>query len=150
MDGVISLISPELHTAGWDAISKLRLDPHTAKMATAWTSPYTGISVISNRATLSHVDGKGHKRWYDILLGFGTYTSASLRLPDISAELDYLPGTVIAINGKFLRHEVTSWIGGDRICYAHFMRKEVLDRLGVSIPSWPLGHSTRLYTSYYR
>ena len=136
VDDVLLLISPELHAAGWDAITKMWSHPYTREMANAWSSPYTGITVISNRVTPSHVDAKGYLRWYDILLGFGTYTQATLRLPDIGAELEYLPGTIIAINGKFLRHEVTGWIGGDRICYAHFMRKEVLDRLGVRILSW--------------
>lgn len=52
-----------------------------------------------------------------------------MRLPDLGATLRYLPGTLVAVSGKIIRHGVPQWAGEERFCIAHFMKDAVLDRL---------------------
>ena len=107
-----------------------------AEVARGWPGAMPGISVISNRGSVCHVDGKGKKEWYDLLVTAGTYTGCWFRFPDLGLSLKYLPGTAIALNGRILRHEVIEWKGGDRVCYAHWAKPEVLHALSVDFPSW--------------
>jgi hypothetical protein len=43
---------------------------------------------------------------------------------------------VVSFCGSILEHEVRSWGVGDRVCYAHFMRETVRDRLDVPPAGW--------------
>ena len=82
------------------------------------------------------MDGKGQKEWYDLLVTAGTYTGCWFHFPDLDIRLKDLPGTAIALNGRILRHEVIEWKGGDRVCYAHWARPELLHALSVDCLSW--------------
>ena len=55
---------------------------------------------------------------------------------DIDAYFEYTPGTAIAICGKLFNHAVNHWEGGERICYTHFMRNNILNRLQLEKVSW--------------
>lgn len=118
-----------------------------AEVARVWPGAMPGISVISNRGSVCHVDGKGQKEWYDLLAAAGTYTKCWFRFPDLGLRLKYLPRTVIALTGRILRHEVIEWKGGDRVCYAHWAKPEVLRALSIDFPSWVTqGELCRLLT----
>jgi hypothetical protein len=138
IEEIFQILSPNIRFAARQAMHTLRQgqDQALATAATNWSSSFTGISVIANRATPAHIDAFGHHCWYDLLLAAGTYHQSSFNLPDLGIQMDYPPGTLIALTGKFIRHEVLDWDQGDRVCYAHFMRKAVLDRLQTSVPDW--------------
>jgi hypothetical protein len=147
LDSLFATISPKLHQAVSQAMDKVKWNQlqigskswnqsEIAEVARSWPGAMPGISVISNRATLCHLDINGHKEWYDFLVAAGTYTGCWLRLPDLDLRLEYLPGTVVALNGRILRHEVVEWDGGDRVCYAHWVRPSLLRALSVNFPSW--------------
>jgi hypothetical protein len=147
LDKLFKTISPKLHEAvsevmkkvAWDQLqigSKAWAQDKIAEMARGWPSSMPGISVISNRASICHLDVNGHKEWYDFLVAAGTYKQCWFRLPDLGLELQYLPGTLVALNGRILRHEVVEWDGGDRVCYAHWVRPTLLRALSVNFPSW--------------
>jgi hypothetical protein len=59
-----------------------------------------------------------------------------LDLPDLGLKLDYGPGTGVFLCGNVLTHAVNDWSGGDRVCYAHFLRKKVLQRLEADEAGW--------------
>jgi hypothetical protein len=118
------------------ALDKLREGELTKWAAEKWVSAFTGIAVMSNRKSKPHVDRLASAPWYDMLLTVGTYRRAELRLPDIGLTFGYDPGTVVALCGNTLTHEVGDWGKGDRICYALFMRKEVLSRFGCQWVGW--------------
>jgi hypothetical protein len=130
------MVHPSLAQHGKVALDRLRQAPMTSDIADSWTSYFTGIAVIINRKTLAHRDGNGLPPWYDLLLGIGDYHSCTLDMPDLGLQLDYGPGTGIFLCGNTIRHAVTDWSGGDRVCYAHFMRKKVLQRLDVGMAGW--------------
>ena len=147
LNKLFGVISPKLHQAVAEAMVKVAWDQpppgsnlwsqdNIVEVARAWPGAMPGISVISNRASICHVDGKGQKEWYDLLVTAGTYTGCWFRFPDLDIRLKYLPGTAIALNGRILRHEVIEWKGGDRVCYAHWVRPELLHALSVDCPSW--------------
>jgi hypothetical protein len=147
LDKLFCAVSPQLHQAASEAIARVRWDKlhigsntwvqsEIAEVARCWPSVVSGISVIANRASVCHTDINGHKEWYDFLLTAGTYKECWFRLPDLGLQLEYLPGTVVALNGRILRHEVVEWKGGDRVCYAHWVRPTVLSALSAKVPSW--------------
>lgn len=100
-----------------------------------WTSPFSGISVISNRETPVHRDVNGRHPWYDILATFGQYSKGHLELPGLGYRLQYNPGTVVALAGKVVRHGVPR-VQGNRVCMAYYMRNKVHEWLGVRSASW--------------
>ena len=51
-------------------------------------------------------------------------------------DLEYSSGTVVSFCGSILEHEVQTWGVGDRVCYAHFMRETVRNRLDAPPAGW--------------
>ena len=147
LDKLFASISPKLHHAVSKAMLRVRWDKlsigssswsedRIVETARSWPGATPGITVISNRATICHLDVNGHKMWYDILVAAGTYTACQFRVVDLNLEIKYLPRTVIALNGGLFRHEVIKWEGGDRVCYAHWVRPTLLQALSVPFPLW--------------
>jgi hypothetical protein len=136
---VAMLICPQLHSISVSAIEKLKVGEGLFKwddVITNWPSVFSGIEVISNRITPPHRDTNAAPTMYDFLVSAGTHTEAWLDLQDVNAHLAYNPGTVVALCGKVLRHGVQTWIGGERICVAHFIRDAVQERLNLRCPDW--------------
>jgi hypothetical protein len=134
---VLSLIHPELFESGVLMLRKLRTLDATQTIALEWQSVYTGIQIISNRLTPSHRDSKGRPEWFDILASYcGGGSTPSLLVHDLGLDLEYSSGTVVGICGTVFQHEVRSWGGGDRVCYAHFMREAVRERLEMIPAGW--------------
>jgi len=139
---ILSLIAPDLYHAGHEAMDQIHSsNPHP--LVKSWPSVFSGISVISNRKTIAHRDQGGWPACFDILLACGDYSDAKFELPDVGGRFLYTPGTVVAVCGKVLRHAVYGWRGGDRVCYAHFMRDNVHNRLGVKRSGWSSLHRYR-------
>lgn len=97
--------------------------------------------MISNRSTPPHWDGSSRLHWYDMLVTLGRYQNCNLELPGLGISLEYGPGMVVGILGNVLEHAVPS-VKGDRVCYAYFMKDNVLDWAKVLASDW-------MYTRYY-
>jgi hypothetical protein len=135
----LSLIHPELFEMGLHMLRKLRKEDYTRDISREWQSVYTGISAIVNRITPGHRDSKGRPEWFDLLVNYnnkGKGSNPRLFIEDVGLDLNYSSGTVIALCGSVLKHEVRQWGGGDRICMAHFMREAVRKRLNVHAAGW--------------
>jgi hypothetical protein len=132
----LSLIHPDLFRSGNLMLKKLRTLETTKEIASDWDSVYTGIQIISNRITPAHRDSKGRPEWYDLLAAVGGGSKPHLRIRDLGLELEYSSGTGVGLTGTILEHEVQAWGGGDRVCYAHFMREAVRKRLEVDPAGW--------------
>jgi hypothetical protein len=59
-----------------------------------------------------------------------------LLIKDIGLDLEYSTGTVVGFCGSIFLHEVESWGTGDRVCFAHFMREAVRERLDAPAAGW--------------
>jgi hypothetical protein len=142
LNTIMALTHRSLHLTGHNTISRLKqpelldIDIKTHGHVQSWNSVFSGISVITNRITTRHRDTGGAFPWPDVLLSCGTHKTAHFHLNDVKAQLSYSPSTVVAVCGRVLSHSVPEWSGGERVCVAHFMRKEVHHRLGVFSPSW--------------
>jgi hypothetical protein len=136
LNALMSLIAPDLYDTGKASISMIQEEHENHPNLSKWSSIFTGISVIVNRKTPPHRDAGGCIEWYDLLVAAGTYRKAYLKLHDLRGRLLYNPGTVVAVCGKLFRHSVEDWSGGERICYAHYMRNNVIYRQGLQKPVW--------------
>ena len=75
---------------------------------------------------------------FDLLYAGGNYTAAYMRLPHLTAQLSYTPGTIVELAGALVPHSVERWIGGERFCKAHFIRKALLRKAGIPLPTLPV------------
>jgi hypothetical protein len=66
-------------------------------------------------------------------------------LHDLGLNLAYYPGSVVGLCGTIFEHEVRAWGSGDRVCYAHFMRETVRQRLGVPAAGWAMQETYAQY-----
>jgi len=133
----LSLVNRDLFEQGLSMLHQMRRSEKTEEIAENWQSVHTGIAVISNRVTRSHRDTKGRPEWYDTLVSYsGHGTRPILSIKDLGLDLKYSSGTVVSLCGTILEHRVSSWGIGDRVCYAHFMRESVRQRLDVPPAGW--------------
>ena len=143
INALTSFIAPHTYEAGCKSIKEIKKIQRFRCAGTAflnnilsWSSVFSGISVISNRKTKYHADKGGHRSVFDLLVSCGTHSDSKINVQEFKMSFQYHPGTVFAINGTFLHHGVDSWTGGDRICYAHYMKQKVHQRTGVGDIKW--------------
>jgi len=140
--GILSIIHPELYKIGRNTLECLRQNPGLVdspqdllKALSIWYSPFSALSVISNRVTPLHRDMQSRPEWYDMLVALGEYNHGRISLPGLGLIYCYNPGTIIAFSGKIFRHGATC--PGDRACLSYYMRDNVLERVGAPMISWP-------------
>ena len=136
------MIHPEQFQVGMRALQMLSGDCNLTQYCSSrdevfenWASPFSALSIISNRETPIHRDTSGRFEWFDILVTLGNYEHAVLDLPGIGLALDYPPGSLVAIAGKVLLHGVEK-VAGDRVCVAWYMRDRVHHQLGLPPCNW--------------
>ena len=134
---ILAVIHPELYDTGQETMNRLRqhAEIQPQEVLHRWTSAFNGVSVILNRLTPSHRDGKTRKHWYDLLVSLGNYQNCHLGLPGVGITVEYGPGTVVALLGSTLEHTVAHF-EGERVCYAYFMRDRVHEWARVPSHSW--------------
>jgi hypothetical protein len=142
MGSLLWIIHPELYHAGMEGLKALAENPDMVKEGDDvfqilhwWSTPFSGYSIISNRTTPVHRDNSARPQWYDLLASFGTYGYGEMKLPGIGVTLKYPAGTLVALCGKLLQHEVLEVVG-NRVCLAHYMRDNVHERLNIPAPGW--------------
>jgi Oxygenase domain of the 2OGFeDO superfamily len=145
LSAILAVIHPDLYEAGRETFKRLREAPGIERqdVLSRWTSVFNGVSVISNRTTPVHRDGNSLPHWYDILVTLGDYSECNMKLPGLGVSLEYGPGTVVGLSGMVLQHEVPSFKGKDRVCYAYFMRNNVHHWAKVSPVMW-------MHTNFYK
>jgi hypothetical protein len=102
-----------------------------------WPSVASGFSWITDHITAPHRDGKGFKSGFNYLSVTGT-NNAVLRVEDLGAHITYKAGTVVAIAGAVLTHEVQQWGGDPRTCVARWIRKKVFQENDVKTLPWTI------------
>jgi hypothetical protein len=132
----MALVHPAQFSLSLAARDELRKMPLTKALASQWESIFTAISLIINRTTVVHRDSRSDQAWYDFLLTLGSYRYAEMELRELGLRLSYTPGTAVAFCANVFEHSVAGWGPGDRICYAFFNRKVVLERFGENKAGW--------------
>ena len=64
-----------------------------------WHSPFSAVSVISNRSTPLLWDTGGRAQWFDFLIALGDYQHGRFGIPGLGVFLKYNPGTDLAFSG---------------------------------------------------
>ena len=102
-----------------------------------WASGFTGLSVISQRETPFHRDGRSPSTMFDVLATVGKTVDPDIRaeLPGIGIRFHYNPGTMLLILSKAIRHGV-SISKEERCCLACFVQERVLYQLGSCEEAW--------------
>ena len=135
---VLALTNPLLYETAQQCHLALQQMSTDAYVNSLWHSVFHGISIISNGTTKPHRDTKGNIDWFDILVSVGNVDELCLDLPELQVKLTYKPQTIIAIGGHALTHAVEKWkIGEERACWAFFLRRNLVERFSLPIPSWP-------------
>jgi Oxygenase domain of the 2OGFeDO superfamily len=108
-------------------------DPEaTKKILQEWASPFNVISLIVNRSTPLHRDGKGPDVGMDMLVTGGMYTDGIFETPSLGLTWMYNPGTVVAILGKVVPHGVKA-VNGERFCMATYWRQGLFENHPIPI-----------------
>jgi len=96
----------------------------------AWTSPYTGFSLINNRDTPFHRDNGAGYSTMDTLLTVGKHQKGWLYLPGLGYRLFYIGFTTA---GRVVRHGASA--DGEQLCCSWYLRSNVLEALNVDEPA---------------
>lgn len=129
------IIAPDMFERCRRSVEVSKRDHQECKNVKDWPSVYTGIAVISNRVTDFHLDSGGYPGALDLLLSSGIHTKCKLEILELGTSMGYDPGTAVALCGSFMQHGVKDW-EGDRVCYAHFVKKAVHERHKVGLAEW--------------
>ncbi|KIN94696.1 hypothetical protein M404DRAFT_114910, partial [Pisolithus tinctorius Marx 270] len=70
-----------------------------------------------------------------MLVTVGDYEDCVLDIPTLGLQFLYNPGTVVAFSGRLLRHGVSS-VGGNRCCFAYYMRDNIHNWIGIPRGDW--------------
>ncbi|KAK7461401.1 hypothetical protein VKT23_008579 [Stygiomarasmius scandens] len=137
---ILSVIHPELFEAGRGVLAFCCApESHkgsTHEWASQWNSVYTALTVICGRKSPAHVDSHGSVKYLDALVSLGTATKPRMTLQELGASFSYKAGTLMFFSGKAWTHEVLEWGKGERICYASYMRPEMIEAHGLSVDGW--------------
>lgn len=109
-------------TLGTDAVKKL----HTSGTSRLWPSPFTAMSIIGNKSSSLHRDQKGVAPFFDLLTTIGNYTDGMIHTPALGLVFKYNPGTLMALCGKVLAHEVPR-VNGERVCLVQYFHRRPLE-----------------------
>ena len=140
LGGVLAVINPATFNAGITCVKAMSESDSIAKaehfgdILETWTSPYTAISLMSNRDTPLHRDNGGGYSYMDMLLSVSEYTHGEFHAPGLGKTYWYVPGTVIGICGRVVRHGAAA--SGERLCIAQYLRSNVMRSLGIPNPEW--------------
>lgn len=127
LDHLFSVLDPAQHQHFSRASSKLK-ESNILYRLLSQDDPsfFHGRSIVYNRETEEHVDGKDKKMAWIPILTVGPYDNGTLRV--LGRDIEFLPGTLVYMRGAVLPHKV-KFSGGQRIALVHFMHSDVVDEV---------------------
>lgn len=106
--------------------------PHMEALGSIDPLLMEGRAIIFNRQTERHPDEDDPLPAWAGLVILGSFTEGFLSIPVLNLRVRYIPGDVVWIRGRILEHEVTAWVGGQRVCIAHFTHTSFFREMGIS------------------
>ena len=141
LGGVIGAMNPSTFTAGVNCIKAIRSNieciaksENLEDLLAVWTSPLVAASVINNRNTPVHRDNGATYCSMDFLTSTGSFTKGVFMVPGLGYRFLFKSGTLIGLLGRIVPHAAD--VSGERLCYAQYLREDVLHALGVEVPDW--------------
>ncbi|KAG2095119.1 uncharacterized protein F5147DRAFT_584713 [Suillus discolor] len=99
-----------------------------------WALVFNCTAVICNRQCPLHRDPRSAPEGFDIMTSVGHYCDGLMTLSNLSIQLQYKSGAIVACSGHLVRHGVTCT--GDRIVWAWFMRDSLHNFVGTPRPQY--------------
>lgn len=141
LGGLMAIINPPVYEAGMKCVerisetaSQIAKNEDLEDILQSWATPFTAMSLISNRNTPLHRDNGAGYTCMDLLVSVGDYKNGWFHAPGLGFNFYYYSGTVIGINGRVVRHGGEA--EGQRFCWAQYLRENVLAELKVPEPYW--------------
>ena len=137
---VAGLINPETFIAGVGSIKAIGKDNQIAKwekladLLAIWSSPFIATSLINNQDTPLHWDNGATYASMDILASVGPFQIGRFMVLILEYKFLFSSGTVIGLLGRVVLH--VAQVTGERLCYAQYLRENILDTLAVDEPEW--------------
>jgi hypothetical protein len=140
LGGLLRVMNPAVYETGTACIKEIAKGDQVAKkenldhLVELWTSPYPTVSLMSSRDSPVHRDKGGDYSSMDMLASVGPYTNGIFNVPGIGIKFSYNSGTVIGLLGRIIQHGAEC--SGERLCWAQYLRENVLDSLCIPPPKW--------------
>jgi len=141
LGGLTAIINPGVYRAGMECVKKIQSNPELIakgedllQILRYWTSPYTTVSLISNRNSPLHRDNGGGYASMDLLISVGEYKDGWFQVPGLGYNVFYNSGTAIAIAGRVVVHGARA--EGERLVWAQYLKENILGELDVHEPDW--------------
>ncbi|KAI6141076.1 hypothetical protein BKA82DRAFT_3957899, partial [Pisolithus tinctorius] len=105
LSGALHIMHLKMYLHGWEALAILPI----------WNSIYSSMSLMVNQNSPPHKDTNGQKVWLDTLLTVRRYAPLDFIVPELGMQFRYNSGTVLAMSGVALVHQVDG-TDGDQAC----------------------------------
>jgi hypothetical protein len=132
LGAILSLIHPALFAQGMELMKTLYKNPHDLRnpdlvldTLAIWASPFTALSIISNRSTPMHRDTLGGMNCFDAVMSWGEYENGRFKIPAAGMTFRYDSGTTIYLDTRTFRHGASAVVG-ERFCFVLFFRPSML------------------------
>jgi len=87
MNNILFIFHSTFYNATYQVMRKLKANPIIGQYASLWSTVYLGLSPITNRTSKEYRDYFWATSWYDQVVTFGLYHSATFNLPELEATL---------------------------------------------------------------
>ncbi|KIN97558.1 hypothetical protein M404DRAFT_160058, partial [Pisolithus tinctorius Marx 270] len=104
-----------------------------------WNSIYSSMSLMVNQNSPPHKDTNGQKVWLDTLLTVRRYAPLDFIVPELGMQFRYNSGTVLAMSGVALVHQVDGTDGDQACCQVQVYPQgtRLQDRVTGGKSEWP-------------
>ncbi|TEB10134.1 hypothetical protein FA13DRAFT_1597944, partial [Coprinellus micaceus] len=119
LGGILSIIHPELYHQGMKMT--FRNPDLIIDTLWVWGSPFTAMSLISNRHTPLHRDLLGALNSFDVVMSWGEYDNGRFDIPATGMTFRYDSGTAIFLDTRTFKHGASAVVG-ERFCFVLFFR----------------------------
>ncbi|TEB23866.1 hypothetical protein FA13DRAFT_1575378, partial [Coprinellus micaceus] len=132
LGAILSLIHPALFAQGMELMKTLYKNPHDLRYPdlvldtlAIWASPFTALSIISNRSTPMHHNTLGGMNCFDAVMSWGEYENGRFKIPAAGMTFRYDSGTTIYLDTQTFRHGASAVVG-ECFCFVLFFRPSML------------------------
>lgn len=141
LGALTSILNPYVFNAGVEIIRTIHTTPEIIqkremlpRILGAWSTPFTALSIMTNRQTPVHRDNGSGFTVNDLLTTIGPYSNGHLDMPSLGCRFRYNSGTIASFCGRLLTHAASA--DGERLCIAQYLRESVLHTFDIEDHMW--------------
>ena len=136
MSAVLSVVQPDLYALNRECLLRLSEREDLRDFIAPWGFTFNAVSVISNRSSPAHRDGRsGGAQYSDVLVSLGGDTGTVLELYSLGIRCRYPSGSMAIFSGHTILHGVSDSVT-ERVCIAGYSRPAVLRSTKLGAPKW--------------